>query len=113
MALISKKKFLENNDYEFKDIYIRQLDGEVRVRALSIKDQLAFEELATGNDNQSELMFQLILKCCIDEDGEFLFNEKDVEALKEKSADIIVTLFKAILSINNIDQDEVDQLAKN
>jgi hypothetical protein len=113
MALISKKKFLESNDYEYKDIYIRQLDGEIRVRALSIKDQLAFEELATGNDDQSELMFQLILKCCIDEDGELMFNEEDVINLKEKSADIIVTLFKAILNINNIDQNEVDNLAKN
>ena len=113
MALISKKKFLESNDYEYKDIYIRQLDGEIRVRALSIKDQLAFEELATGHDDQSELMFQLILKCCIDENGELMFNEEDVINLKEKSADIIVTLFKAILNINNIDQKEVDDLAKN
>jgi len=113
MALISKKKFLESNDYEFKDIYIRQLDGEIRVRALSIKDQLAFEELASGHDDQSELMFQLILKCCIDEDGELMFDEEDVINLKEKSADIIVTLFKAILNINNIDQNEVDNLAKN
>ena len=113
MALLSKKKFLESNEYEYKDVYIKQLDGEIRVRALSIKDQLAFEETATGNDDQSELMFQLILKCCIDEDGELMFKEEDVNNLKEKSADIIVTLFKSILSINNINQEEIDNIAKN
>ena len=114
MALLDRAKFLQQDDYEYKDVYLKALDGEVRIRALSIRDQLVFEkEAADKNLEQSELMFNLILKCCVDEEGKLLFNEGDLEAIKDKSADIIVNLFKEILKINHINQEEVDGLAKN
>ena len=114
MALLDKAKFLQQDDYEYKDVHLKALGGEVRIKALSIRDQLSFEkEAADKNQDESNLMFNLILKCCIDEKGELLFNEEDLEAIKDKSADVIVHLFKEILKINHINQDEVDGLAKN
>ena len=114
MALLDKAKFLAKDDFEYKDVYIKGLDGEVRIRALSIEDQIAFEKLAAADElDQASLMFSLIIKCCVDEKGALLFEESDAEFLKEKSADVIVTLFKEILKINHIDPDEVEDLAKN
>ena len=114
MALLDKSKFLDTDSYEYRDIYIKELDGEIRIKALSISAQISFEEEATrDNIDQSELMFHLILGCCVDDKGELLFTLEDVKTLKQKSANVIMFLFKEILKINNINQDEVDQLAKN
>lgn len=114
MALLDKAKFLAKDDYDYKDVEIKTLGGEIRIRALSIVDQLDFEELAGKKDfSQKELMFKLVLKCCIDDKGEFLFHEDDIPALEKIQADVMVDLFKEILKINSLDQDEVDSIAKN
>lgn len=113
MALISKKKFLENKNHDYKDVEIKGLDGEIRIKALSIADQIEFENIAADQSlDESTLMFQLILKCCIDEDGEALFEDGDLEDLKKQPADMMVQLFKEILKMNSIDQGEVDAIAK-
>lgn len=114
MALLNKAKFLEKDGFEYRDVYIDGLGGEVRIRSLSIADQIEFEKLASSeNLDQATLMFNLIIKCCVDEEGDLLFEESDTKLLQGKSADVIVTLFKEILKINNINPDEVEDLAKN
>jgi len=113
MALLNKHQFLAKDDFEYKDVYIKELDGEIRIRALSVEDQLAFEKDASELEQGSELMFSLILKCCVDENNNTLFEETDLKDIKKKSANVVVTLFQEILKINRIGQEEIDDLAKN
>lgn len=114
MALLNKSQFLSKRDFGYKDIEIKGLDGAIRIRALTVIDQLDFEEIAAAKDfNQKELMFKLVLKCCIDDKGDLLFTEDDLPALGEQPADVMVNLFKEILKINSLDQSEVDNIAKN
>lgn len=113
MALLNKHQFLAKDDFEYKDVYIKELDGEIRIRALSVEDQLSFEQNAPNLEDGSELMFSLILKCCVDKDNNLLFEESDLKDIKKKSANVIITLFQEILKINQLSQDEVDTLAKN
>lgn len=114
MALLDKSKFFAMDNLEYKDVEIKGLDGSIRLKNMSIKDQLEFEELASKKDvNQKDLMLHLVLKSCIDEKGELLFSEEDLPALENYRADIMIELFKAILEMNSLSQDEVDSIAKN
>lgn len=113
MALIDKNKFLEAAENEYKDVYIKELGGEVRIQALSIEDQIKFEEQTANNKSHSELVYSLIVNCCIDEEGNKLFEEADIDTIKKKSAHVVIKLFQEILKINQLQEDEIDRLAKN
>lgn len=113
MALINKEQFLQNTACEHKDVHIEELGGEIRIKAMSIADQIKFEEESANTKNQNELIFQLILNCCIDENGEKLFEQEDLEIIKERSAPVVIKLFQEILKVNKLDEEEIDKLAKN
>lgn len=111
MALLKKKDIL-NANYKQKDVYIKELDGEVRIRELAIGDQLEFEAKYTGK-NSEQVVYGLILNCCIDENGEKLFEESDLVSLKKQSASIIIELLQEILALNSMTEEEIDSIAKN
>lgn len=113
MALINKEQFLQNTACEYKDVHIEELGGEIRIKAMSIADQIQFEEESTTIKNQNELIFQLILNCCLDEKGVKLFEKDDLIIIKERSAPVILKLFQEILKVNKLDEEEIDKLAKN
>lgn len=113
MALINKEQFLQNTACEHKDVHIEELGGEIRIKAMSIADQIKFEEESVNAKNQDDLIFQLILNCCVDENNKKLFSKEDIEAIKERAAPIIIKLFQEILKVNKLDEAEIDKLAKN
>ena len=113
MALLNREQFLSAQDSKFVEVALPELGGEVRIKSLSIAEQLQFEATATTSKSQNELVFDLILISCVDDDNKQMFRKEDLTAIKAKSASSITKLFKAILALNNLDEDEVDGLAKN
>jgi hypothetical protein len=112
MTLLTKKQFLDADDKQYKIVELPELKGSVRIRSMSGKDELKFEEVKK-NKEASEWIFWAIAQYCVDEKGEQMFDESDVEAIKEKSSSSIKRIFDAILELNTISDEKVEIEAKN
>jgi hypothetical protein len=86
--------------------------GEVNIVAMNLTEQVELEELQEQKD-YSKVALMLIISCCVDDNGNKLFNKNDIELLKTKPARIINKLAKEIMKINRITQNDVEEIAKN
>lgn len=113
MALLNREQFLAAKTKKFEDVELPELGGSVRIKSMSIKQQLEFENLMTTQKNDNDIIFSLIVLSCVDQDLKPLFTHEDVEEIKDHSADSVMTLFQAILDLNGINTTDMDQRAKN
>ena len=54
-----------------------------------------------------------LIRACVDEKGELIFKESDVERLEEKNGAALDHLFNEITKLNGLDKDSLDNAAKN
>lgn len=91
----------------------KEWGGDVKIKVMSVGEQLAFDEFINSQPDDKQLAFYLITRSCVDEDNKLMFNDSDIEFLKQKSPESILKLFNAILDINRQQPADVENLAKN
>ncbi len=111
--MLSRDDIFSAKDLTFQEVEIPQWGGSVRIKVMSIAEQIAFERLNKAKKDDSELVFALLSQCCVDEGGNHLFEEKDVVELNKKSSVPVLALFKACLDLNSMNQVDLDKQAKN
>lgn len=109
---ISREQALACDDIEYKDIVVPKW-GDMRIKMLSIGDQIQFEKLNAEKKTESELVFAMIVLCCVNDKGESIFTMEDVPLLEKKSSASILALFKECLSLNGLNKTDLDKQAKN
>lgn len=87
--------------------------GSVRIKAMSIKDQIEFERINKKRKDDGDAICTLLLFCCVDDKGNRFFNEADLPKLHEKSYRAIEHLFKECLDFNSLNEKALDEQAKN
>jgi hypothetical protein len=112
MALLNAEQFLKIDDHAYEVVDLPKLGGSVKIRSLSGSDALTFEKMRKESDGK-ELIFWLILKCCVNEDNSLMFNESHLTEIEDKSPDSILTLFNAILDLNRTSDKDIKEEAKN
>lgn len=112
MALLNRKQFIDADDIKYCEVELPELGGSVRIRSMSGKDEIEFEDVKK-NKEATEWIFWAIARYCVDENNQQMFTEDDVEAIKEKSSSSIKKLFDAILDLNTINDSKVEAEAKN
>lgn len=88
--------------------------GVVRLRSWTAADRDAFA-LSLGDDKQGlgSLRARAIALSAIDDEGNLLFSEADVEAIGKKNALVVARIFAEIERLNAPSDKDVEQLAKN
>lgn len=112
MAFLSKEEILKVNDMRYDCVAIPEWGGDVRIKTMSLSDQLAYEEVRKG-ENTENIIIQLVKTSCVDENGKQLFTDEDVKLLHDKSADVICRIFQKCLDINVVNSEKVEKQAKN
>lgn len=112
MAL-SREQVLKADDLPCTEVDVSEWWGDVvLVRIMS-----AAEHIAWGAEAQDlpkdDVPFCLIIKCCIDEEGNRLFTEDDIPELKKKNAAAIIKLFNGIITFNKLNDGAIEDAAKN
>lgn len=111
--LLNKESIFAAKDLSYKEVEIPQWGGSVRIKVMSIAEQIEFERLNKSKKDDSDLVFALLSQCCVDADGNHLFNKDDVKNLNEKSSAPVLHLFKACLELNEMAKSDLDKQAKN
>ncbi len=109
MAVLNKENI--KNLLKTKDVNIPEWDCEVRIKQMSIQEQLDVEALNKEGVEGSEVIYNILRFCCLDDQGGSLFDTK--EDVKSMPANGVVSLFKECLVFNGIAENELDVKAKN
>ena len=83
--------------------------GEVYVRVLSAADQMV---LSDGVEPK-EMAIKVILHCLVDEDGERIFGDDDVDELAKEDFPVIMRVFGFVAKQNGLSTKELEEAMEN
>jgi hypothetical protein len=113
MALTAEQ-ILAADDLGLKQVPVREWNGDVFIRMMSVGERDAYERLwigkrETGVDN---FRTEYLARVLCDDKGELLFTREQILALANKSGAVMGRLFDEALKHNNMTEADVEQLGK-
>ncbi len=113
MALTADQ-ILAADDLGLKQVPVREWNGDVFIRIMSVGERDAYERLwigkrETGVDN---FRTEYLARVLCDEKGELLFTREQISTLANKSGAVMGRLFDEALAHNNMTEADVEQLGK-
>ncbi|KPK67836.1 MAG: hypothetical protein AMJ84_12280 [Acidithiobacillales bacterium SM23_46] len=115
MGILSKEQILQADDLRREAVVVPDWDGSVFVQTMTGIDRDAFELSLTkdGKASIENMRAKLCARTIVDENGNRLFTEDDVEALGKKSGTALDRIFEVAQRLNGIGADAMEKLAKN
>ena len=117
MKLLNKAAFAEAQEAKHEDVPVPQLDGMLRMRAMSGAARDEFQEymrsFGEGPRPTSAIHAALLVQTCVEESGEPMFTMEDLELVRGKSAAAIDVMAAAAMRINGLGVHAVADAAKN
>ena len=119
MSLLSKTAILAANDLKSEDVEVPEWGGAVRVRSFTGRERDAFEASMVrgeGRDRKVDLTnmrARLVGLTVIDETGQRLFTDDEVDLLGAKSGAALDRIFAIAQKLNGLSGSDVEELSKN
>jgi hypothetical protein len=123
MPVLTREQILQAQDLPTEAVEVPEWGGSIYVRGLSGTERDAFEASviaprldkngSSGSMDMRNIRAKLAALCIVDENGERLFTDKDVEALGRKSASALDRVFSAAQRLSGLSPKDVEELAKN
>ena len=119
MSLLSKTAILTANDLQTEDVEVPEWGGAVRVRSFTGRERDAFESSMVrgeGRDRKVDLTnmrARLVGLTVIDETGQRLFTDGEVDLLGAKSGAALDRVFAIAQKLNGLSGADVEELSKN
>lgn len=122
-AILTREAILQAQDLPSEAVEVPEWGGAVLVRGLSGAERDAFEAGViapklekngkSGSMDMRNIRAKLAALCIVDEVGQRIFSDGDVEALGRKSAAALDRVFSAAQRLSGLSQADVEELAKN
>ena len=119
MTLLSKTAILAANDLKSEDIEVPEWGGAVRVRSFTGRERDAFEASMVRGDGKdrkvdlTNMRARLVGLTVIDETGQRLFTDEEVDLLGAKSGAALDRVFAVAQKLNGLSGADVEELSKN
>lgn len=110
---LNKHQIFASNDLKEAFVEMPEWGGKVKIKALSVQEQLDYDNFLATKPKEIEMALHLIIVACVDENNNKLFSEDDINLLKQKNSSNLFKLVSEILKLNKQDANDVDELAKN
>ena len=117
--ILSKRQILDALDLKTEDVEVPEWGGTVRVRALTGTQRDAYQfsivHIESGKPitDMSNVSAKLIAASLIDEQGNLLFSDAEVQALGQKSAGALQRVFEVASRLSGLSKEDIKELAKN
>ena len=114
--LLKKSDILNADDSTFELVNVPEWGGVVKVTVMSGFARDRFESSIIGKNggiNSVNIRAKLAAATIVDEDGNLMFDEKDITKLGTKSCAALDRIFSAAQRLNLITDKDVENLAKN
>lgn len=118
MATLSRDQILAAQDVRFETIAVPAWGGDVRIRSMTgaARDEYdlwMYKQGQDGGEVLRNLRAKLLAISIVDEAGEPIFTEADVDELGKKSAAAVELVYERINELNALDRKSIEALAKN
>lgn len=119
MAILKREEILQAADLQVEEVQVPEWGGSVLVRGMTGAERDQFESTAverkgtTYHVNMQNVRARLAAACVVDEGGERMFSEKDVEALGKKSGAALQRVFDVAMRLSGMTPADVEELATN
>ena len=119
MTLLSKTAILAAQDLQTEDVEVPEWGGAVRVRSFTGRERDAFESSMVRGDGRdrkvdlTNMRARLVGLTVIDETGQRLFTDDEVDLLGAKSGAALDRVFAVAQKLNGLSGADVDELSKN
>ena len=120
MALLSRDQILGANDLKTEQVPVPEWGGDVLVGTMTGTARDAYEQSIIEVDSQGKakqnlqnIRAKLLAAVLVDENGNRLFSEKDINALGKKSSAALDRVFTVAQRINSVSDEDIEDLAKN
>lgn len=84
----------------------------VTIREMTVGERLDFEAAAQGKPS-GEVALLAVVASVVDADGNLVFTADDLPRLKDMPIDSVLPIWRAVLKLNALTDDDVKELAKN
>lgn len=119
--LLTKEEILAAPDLKTKTVEVPEWGGTVKVSQVTAADRCELQGMLlddTGKPKSAAeinrmMTIGLCAMACVDENGNKLFTQADIEAFGKKSSNAIDKIFAAADELNGISASMGDKLAKN
>lgn len=114
--LLNKEQILNAQDLKTIDVEIPEWGGTVRLSQVMGYARDRWEQScidSKGKPIKENMRARLLAMSIVDEDGNLMFTEDDIEELGKKSANILDKLFMESRNLNAVTDEDVEELAKN
>ena len=119
MNLLSKTAILAAQDLQTEDVEVPEWGGAVRVRSFTGRERDAFEASMVRGDGKdrkvdlTNMRARLVGLTVIDETGQRLFTDEEVDLLGAKSGAALDRVFAVAQKLNGLSGADVEELSKN
>lgn len=117
--LLTRQEILSIRDIRTETVFVPEWGGAVKIKAMTGKERDAWETALfqiDGKDvkmNKENLRAKLVALTVVDEAGQRLFTEADVEALGSKSASALDRVYQASQKLSGLTPDDIKEMEKN
>ena len=117
--MLTRDEILKKVDTQIKIVKVPEWGGDVRVRGMTGEERDAFEgSIVTVVGGKSvvdtkNIRAKLIVQCVVDEKGERMFSEEDINVLGKKSASALQRVFSLAGDLCGLTEGEIEKIAKN
>ena len=118
MTVLTRDVLLGATTPPVEEVNIPELGGMVRVRGMTGGERDAFEaSCLTGRGrkrdfNMKNVRAKMVAFCCIDDAGNRLFSDGDLEGLGAIRADVLDKLFSAAQRLSGMRDEDVEELER-
>jgi hypothetical protein len=116
MEFLSKDQILSTQDLKTEIIEIPEWNCKLRISEMTGFARDRYEESCLGKKggvNLVNIRARLAAATVVDENGDLMFTEKDIIKLGNKSGAALNRIYEAAQRINKINDNDVEELAKN
>ena len=119
MSLLSKTAILAAQDLQTEELEVPEWGGAVRVRSFTGRERDAFEASMVRGDGRdrkvdlTNMRARLVGLTVIDEAGQRLFTDDEVDLLGAKSGAALDRVFAIAQKLNGLSGADVEELSKN
>jgi hypothetical protein len=113
---LNRDAILNAADIKYEDVDTPEWGGITRVRMLTAKDKSALEYWSYKNiDSEKviELYPRVCIACIVDENGNRIFQDDDLESLMQKNGTVLGRVADVAMKLNKMSPDDVEEAAKN
>ena len=103
MAILTKTQILSASDSDFCEVSVPEWGGEVRIRAMSLREKDTLDRLFKKEDlTDSEFMSHVLLVGVCDETGQPIFTSDDIPGLLDRNLSVVRRIVAAWRKLNGL-----------